>query len=322
MKQLILISFSIFSFLSKAVYADETLIWTAGPVGGGWYTMASGMAKLIMEENPDLTIKVVPGGGITNPAIIDKGLSELGFSLDVFSGYAYRGEEVYKAFPRKNINMIGASFSDNFTHFLQSEGSDFTLDVILKEARDSSIGITQAGSTDENMFRKVMEIYGTNYDKMRDENNHKVNLASYADLASQYKDGQTDHIFLNLGLPGGAIIDMMLGREGKILSLPDELIDALNKEYGFNKGVIPAGTYPNQDVDIATIRMGTVIMVHADQSEDSVYKITKTFCEHTDKLIAIHSSMAAFNCSKATENAPIPVHSGAMKYYREKGYVQ
>ena len=322
MKQLILLSFFIFSLSTKIASADETLIWTAGPVGGGWYTMASGMAKLIMEENPDLTIKVVPGGGITNPAIIDKGLSNLGFSLDVFSGYAYRGEGVYKSYPRKNISMIGASFSDNFTHFLQSEGSDLTLDVILKQAKNSSIGITQAGSTDENMFRKIMEIYGTNYDKMRGESNHKINLASYSDLASQYKDGQTDHIFLNLGLPGGAIIDMMLGREGKILSLPDELIEALNKEYGFNKGVIPANTYPNQDMDIATIRMGTVIMVHADQSEDSVYKITKTFCEQTDKLIAIHSSMSAFDCSKATENAPIPVHSGAMKYYREKGYVQ
>jgi uncharacterized protein len=322
MKRLILISTLIFSFFVNNASAEETLIWTAGPVGGGWYTMASGMAKLIMEENPDLTVKVVPGGGITNPAIIDKGLSELGFSLDVFSGYAYRGEEVYKAFPRKNITMIGASFSDNFTHFLQSEGSDLTLDTILQVANGSSIGITQAGSTDESMFRKVMEIYGTNYDRMRDEQDHKVNLASYADLASQYKDGQTDHIFLNLGLPGGAIIDMMLGREGRIMSLPDDLIDALNQEYGFNKGVIPAGTYPNQPSDVATIRMGTVIMVHADQSEDSVYKITKTFCEQTEKLIAIHSSMTAFNCSRATENAPIPVHPGAMKYYREKGYVQ
>ena len=322
MKRFLILSALLVGMFSKAAAAEETLIWTAGPVGGGWYTMASGMAKLIMEENPDLTVKVVPGGGIVNPAIIDKGLSELGFSLDVFSGYAYRGEEVYKAYPRTNINMIGASFSDNFTHFLQSEGSEFSLGDILTSANDSSIGITQAGSTDESMFRKVMEIYGTNYDEMRDEKGHKVNLASYADLSSQYKDGQTDHIFLNLGLPGGAIIDMMLGRQGKLLSLPEDLIDALNKEYGFNKGIIPAGTYPNQDEDIATIRMGTVIMVHADQSEDTVYKITKTFCEQTEKLIAIHSSMVAFDCSRATENAPIPIHPGAMKYYREKGYVE
>lgn len=322
MKRYLILIMLIIGLTTKLAAAEETLIWTAGPVGGGWYTMASGMAKLIMEENPDLIVKVVPGGGIVNPAIIDKGLSELGFSLDVFSGYAYRGEEVYRAYPRTNINMIGASFSDNFTHFLQSSSSELTLSDILTSASDSSIGITQAGSTDESMFRKVMEIYGTDYDRMRDDNGHKVNLASYADLSSQYKDGQTDHIFLNLGLPGGAIIDMMLGRDGELLSLPDELIDALNREYGFNKGVIPARTYPNQEQDIATIRMGTVLMVHAQQSEASVYKITKTFCEQTEKLTAIHSSMAAFDCSRATENAPIPVHPGAMKYYREKGYVQ
>lgn len=322
MKQLILISFFIYNLFSNIVLANETLIWTAGPVGGGWYTMASGMAKLIMEKNPDLTVKVVPGGGIVNPAIIDKGLSELGFSLDVFSRYAFRGEEVYKAFPRKNINMIGASFSDNFTHFLKSDDSNLSLDAMMIDGKNSSIGITQAGSTDENMFRKVMEIYHSNYDKLRNENNHKINLASYADLASQYKDGQTDHIFLNLGLPGGAIIDMMLGRKGELLSLPSDLIETLNSKYGFNKGVIPAGTYPNQEKDIATIRMGTVILVSAEQSVDSVYKITKTFCENKKELIAIHSSMAVFDCSRATENAPVPVHPGAIKYYREKGYIK
>lgn len=322
MKRHILISLFIICFYSNISAHAQTLIWTSGPVGGGWYTMASGLAKLIMEENPELTIKVVPGGGITNPAIIDKGLSDLGFSLDVFSFFAYNGEGVYKAYPRKNIMMIGASFSDNFTHFLRSEGSDLDLEDILVNSENSSIGITQSGSTDENMFQKIMALYGTDYKSLRENKNHKINLASYSELASQYKDGQTDHIFLNLGIPGGAIIDMMLGRDGDLLSLPEELIDKMNKEYGFNRGTIPANTYPNQNEDVKTIRMGTVIMVHADQSEDVIYKITKTFCEKQDKMVAIHSSMIAFDCKTATENAPIPVHPGSMKYYREKGYVQ
>ena len=44
-----------------------TLTWVAGGVGGGWYVQAGGIARLIAEKEPKLTIKVVPGGGVVNP---------------------------------------------------------------------------------------------------------------------------------------------------------------------------------------------------------------------------------------------------------------
>ena len=38
-----------------------TLVWSAGGVGGGWYTVAAGIAELVKEAAPEISIKVVPG---------------------------------------------------------------------------------------------------------------------------------------------------------------------------------------------------------------------------------------------------------------------
>ena len=69
----------------------------------------------------------------------------------------------------------------------------------------------------------------------------------------------------------------------------------------------------------ATIIMATTLVVSSDVAEDTGYKITKTLCENQDKLPSIHASMDVFNCATAIKTQPIPVHPGALKYYKEKG---
>ena len=68
---------------SPAVAADKqiTLTWTAGGLGGGWYTIAGGLADLIHSVHNDIVIKVIPGGGSVNPALLNKKDADLGWGL-------------------------------------------------------------------------------------------------------------------------------------------------------------------------------------------------------------------------------------------------
>ncbi|MEX1301292.1 MAG: TRAP transporter substrate-binding protein, partial [Desulfotignum sp.] len=49
------------------VTEPTTLTWVAGGVGGGWYVQAGGIARMIAEAEPNLVLKVIPGGGVVNP---------------------------------------------------------------------------------------------------------------------------------------------------------------------------------------------------------------------------------------------------------------
>ena len=65
---------------SPTLAADKqiTLTWTAGGLGGGWYTIAGGLADLIHSVHNDIVIKVIPGGGTVNPALVNKKEADLG----------------------------------------------------------------------------------------------------------------------------------------------------------------------------------------------------------------------------------------------------
>ncbi|MDX6750218.1 TAXI family TRAP transporter solute-binding subunit [Geminicoccaceae bacterium 1502E] len=306
-----------------AASSAETLEWTAGQIGGGWYTQASGMANMLQEANPGLTIKVVPGGGTANPTKVERNISQLGSGLDIFTFAASKGKFNYEGKPHENLQMIGMSFSDIYLHLVAAENApvkDF--EELFTKAENVKIAVTQSGSSDEQTFRYLMAHYGTDYDRLRSERGWKINLLDYAASGSQFADGQVDYVFHALGIPGAAIVEMTQSRDAEILPWPESVQDAMAETYGYTKGSLPAGTYPSaQDGPEPTIIMATTLMVNKDVSEDTVYNITKTLCENSDKLATIHQSMSVFDCATAAKSAPAPIHPGAARYYKEQGYM-
>ena len=57
--------------------------------------------------------------------------------------------------------------------------------------------------------------------------------------------------------------------------------------------------------------------------DDLAYTITKTICEQTDVLQSVHKALSGFSCKEAwkPENNVIPLHPGAVRYYKEAGYM-
>ena len=60
------------------------------------------------------------------------------------------------------------------------------------------------------------------------------------------------------------------------------------------------------------------MVVHKDAPGDFVYEVVKKTFENVDILIAAHSSAKETKPEFITIS-PIPLHPGAIRYYREKG---
>lgn len=300
----------------------QTMEWTAGQIGGGWYSQAAGMAKLIQEKNPGIRLKVVPGGGTANPLKVARNVSQFGMGLDIFLQAAYEGKFLYDE-PHDNLRLLGGSFSDIYLHMIAADNAPYQdMDKLFREGKDVEISVTKAGSSDEQTFRYLMEYYGTDYDTLRDERGWKINHLDYAASASQFADGQVDYAFHALGLPGASVVEMTQARDASLMEWPQDLVDKLHETYGYAVADIPEGTYENaQDGAVTTIKMGTPIMVNSETPEDVVYKATKTLCENQDQLVSIHASMSVFDCKTAGDTTPAPLHPGAKRYYEEQGYL-
>jgi len=311
---------ALFAAISATSYAHaETLEFTAGGVGGGWYNMASGLSALVQEKESGLSLKTVPGGGVSNPSKINKGVSQLGFIQSIFGVAAKKGSGPFKGKPHTEIRMVLHGLADNYLHLVKAKDDKAGFsDIFTSGSR--KIGVAKAGSTDEYSFRFVMEHYGTSYDKLRSAG--KVVNAGYLDLASAFKDGQIDYIFVLLGLPGSMVVDASQGRDTALVPFGSKLRDDLSATWGYAKKAIPAGTYAaNKDADVPVLVTSTSLYASSKVSDDTIYKIVKAICENTDRLGTIAASMENFSCRNAAGDGAVPLHPGAAKYLKEKGYI-
>ena len=135
----------------RAASAQQSLEWVAGSLGGGWYTMAAGLSSLIKDENPDIQIRVVPGGGLANATRVNRNTSPIGWGIDAFAASARRGEEPYKE-AHTALRCLGSGYSPTEHHLLRradagpedmkailtAEGAEDRLPAAVLDRRDDA----------------------------------------------------------------------------------------------------------------------------------------------------------------------------------------
>ncbi len=303
----------------RTAAAQTTLEWVAGSLGGGWYTMAAGLSSLIREENPDLQIRVVPGGGLANPTRINNGQSQIGWGIDAFAASAVTGAEPYSA-KHEKIRCLGTGYSPTEHHFLRQPGDGPTdMRAILMQP-GLRIGAPQRSSTDEMTLQRILRFLGSSPDKIRDGGRY-LN-GSYADLASAYNDGQIDYVYVALAKPAAMMMEIARGRRGgQIVAFPQDIRDHLTQQYAYAQGVLPAATYPTMmSADVPVTMMDSVILVNETVPADAVQKITATLIKNKGQRLAnIHASMGGWTPEKAVDYRGVPFHPGAAAAFRAAG---
>lgn len=323
MKRILVLFFVSLIVLGASLAQAQTLTWTAGGVGGGWYAIAGGISNLINEKSGGITVKVIPGGGTVNPSLVNKGDCELGWGLPFMNAAAWNGEDPYTA-KHSNLRAIAGGMSMNYFHFyVGAEIPHKTMDEVFKQKKAIRIGISPAGTSEEWVFRKVLAHYRTDY-KDLEASGFKFFRGSYAEQASQFKDRNVDAVFTFLALPAAAVTEATIGRSLRIMNFSPDVLESLSK-YGIGAGKIPAGTYPkaaNGNEDVTTAIAGSVIIANKNLPDDVAYRIAKVIHENLDQFRKIHGSLAPYELKNAVTGTGAPLHYGAEKYYKEKGVVK
>jgi len=320
MKKISCLSILALFLFSFSLAQAQTLTWTAGGVGGGWYTIGGGIANLINEKSGGITVKVIPGGGTVNPRLVDKGECELGWGLPFMNAAAWNGEDPYDK-KHSNLRAIAGGMSMNYFHFYMGSETPFkTMDEIFKQKKAIRLAISPTGTSDEWVFRKVLAHYKINYRDLETAG-FKFFRGSYAEQATQFKDKNVDGVFTFLATPGAAVTEASIGRSLRILNFPPDLLESLGK-YGITPGKIAANTYPkaaNANEDVTTASAGSVIIANKDMADEVAYRLAKAIHENLDQFRKIHGSLVPYQLKDAVTGTGLPLHSGAEKYYREKG---
>jgi uncharacterized protein len=313
--------------------AQPSITWTGGVVGGGWDTISQGMSELIREKT-GFAVRVLQGGAALNPGRVEKGDADIGMGMPALLGAATRGEDPYAGRKMEHLRALAGNMSLNVFHLYVATDLSFanlTMDQIFRSRAPIRLAISKPGTADIWVLEKIMAYYGLCVAETRADCYKGWEMlgarffrGSYTEQAAAFKRRRVDGAFAFLALPAGAITDASHGRRLTLLSFSQPLLDYL-ATFGLGAGVIPAGTYPlasNADSAVASATMATTITVSTRMSDDLAYLLTRTINDNVERVRKIHESLVDYDPSQAYRQVGVPLHPGAERYYREKGWLQ
>lgn len=103
----------------------------------------------------------------------------------------------------------------------------------------------------------------------------------------------------------------------RILELSDADFAKVSDQY--TRTVIPAGLYKGVDQDVDTISLPVALYSTKKLSEDTAYRLTKSFWENRSEWEGTHPAMKLINMQDVN-SMKARLHPGALRYYREIGF--
>ena len=166
---------------------------------------------------------------------------------------------------------------------------------------------------------RLLKLYGITYDGIRKAGG-TIHRVGYSDSVALMKDGHIDAFVGLTSLPNSSFIALDFSPGTRLLPVEDAIAAKFVKQNpGFWSATIPAGSYKGQKKAIKTLATATVLITHKGVSDELVYKMTDVFWREHDEIMKAHSAWKNVKLADALKAATIPVHPGALKYYKEKG---
>ena len=106
------------------------------------------------------------------------------------------------------------------------------------------------------------------------------------------------------------------------LEMDEPLLDRLARQPGYERATIPLALFRGVDRPIPTVmRPNHVIYVRDDAPDEFAYTVAKALDEHR-LLFQMQLEPWYYDPQTVTDSKTVPLHPGALKYYRERGWVK
>jgi TRAP transporter TAXI family solute receptor len=137
-------------------------------------------------------------------------------------------------------------------------------------------------------------------------------------------DGKIDGFFYAVGHPSANIQDPTTTCGAKLVSLTGPAIDKLVKEKPYYAmATIPAGLYPANAQATTTYGVLATFVSSSKVPADTIYQVVKAVFDNFDDFKKLHPALANLKPEDMIKNGlSAPLHDGAVKYYKEKGWMK
>ena len=288
-----------------------------GGVTGVYYAVGGAVCRLVNKDRAKHGIRCSvesTGGSVYNVNTIKSGELDFGMAQSDVQYQAYKGTGPFKE-PWGDLRAVYSVHPEPFTVVARKEAN-------IKQFADfkgKRFNVGNPGSGTRSAMEELLVALN-------------MKITDFA-LASELKadehgpalcDNKIDGFFYGVGHPSANIQDPTTACGAQLVSLTGPAIDALVKKSPYYAyATIPGGMYANNPNPTQTYGVLATMVTSSKVPADVVYTLVKATFENFDEFKKLHPAFASLDPQHMIKDGlSAPLHEGAIRYYKERGWMR
>lgn len=306
------------AFMAPAAMAEEFITIGTGGVTGVYYPTGGAICRLVNKGRKEHGVRCSvesTGGSVYNINTIREGELEFGVAQSDWQFHAYNGSSKFEEAGKfEDLRAVFSIHPEPFTVVARADSGVKTFD----DLKGKRVNIGNPGSGQRGTMDVVLEAMGWSLSDFA--------LASELKAAEQSAalcDNQIDAMIYTVGHPSGSIQEATTACDSVLVNVEGTAIDNLVDHNTFyRKATIVGGTYRGNPDDVHTFGVGATLVTSANVSDDAVYVLVKAVFDNFEDFKKLHPAFSNLKEEEMIKDGlSAPLHAGAEKYYRERGWI-
>jgi len=288
--------------------------------GGTFHSQAAAIAGLFNRTHSGVETRMVHSGlaSIDNANLLDKGELEFGFMASNWIGRAKDGSA---PFTRKiALRMVSPANAGPIFFVTLARSPVKTVD----ELRGKRVAVGVQGSGMVEHVRTIFNVLGIPFDRFTPA------YLGFAEGAEALIAGDVDAQF-HPPIPNRVMTDLSERADVRVVPYAPGRIEKILSEVSFYRGVtMEKGAFRGVVEDLPQVAVVNVLVTHERAQEKVVHDMVETIVENLDTLPQINPLFKGLKDlfeplrskgAAAFEFGGVPLHPGALRAYREAGWL-
>jgi hypothetical protein len=285
--------------------------------GSGPYKWGVGMASIINKHQQLVQISAQASAGYNENIGLVAG-------KDVVLGMQ-TGNDMYTAYHQLGKFANHKEFQDlrfcfNFTvehgHTVVRADSDIKT---IPELKGRKFNINSPSTATSTRNEALLAAYGLSRKDL------KIFELTTGETFNALRDRVIEGTSNGYSIGNARLVDLSTSIPVRLLEIGEPQFEKFNalQNNTMSYGVIPGGTYKGQDADVRTWMGFGVLFTHKDTDEKMIYEMTKAFWNNLNEAKTVDAGFKQLTPQMAVAGrADIPMHPGALRYFKEAGLIK
>ncbi len=295
----------------------DVIIGAAAPTGTD-YSLAASICRLFNLDTPRHHMRCMEeatSGSVANVDALRSGGIDIGIvQSDALADAAAGRASFASNGPARDLRILFSGHDELLTVVARSNAGIRS----IADLRGRRVSLGPPGSRARTETERVMTALGLAPGTFID-----VRELGPTERSRAFCSGEIDAVAYSVSHPSGLIRDLIRTCGGALVEIAGPEIDRMLADHReYERGTIQGGLYANDLAVVRTFGVRAAVVATGRMPAGTAYEITKDVFENLEALHRLHPAFGGLTVADMIRpKGGVPIHAGALRYYRERGWI-